>query len=121
MNIAMKKPSRDAAEAAKANLEARRRDLADRVASIERSRRRGEAPLSADSGERSVECENDEVLDRLAETTRRELEQVRHALDRIHAGQYGSCDRCGKPIAAMRLQAVPEATRCNGCADGVRR
>ncbi|MBL6751960.1 MAG: TraR/DksA C4-type zinc finger protein [Nevskia sp.] len=121
MNAANKKPPLDHAEAAKASLEARRSDLADRVASIERSRRRGDAPLSADSEERSVERENDEVLDRLADTTRRELEQVRHALDRIHAGRYGVCERCGQPIPAQRLRAVPEATRCSGCADGARR
>lgn len=103
-------------ERAKSTLDQRRRDLADRIASIERSRQRAAEPLSADSGERAVECENDEVLDRLAETTRAELAQVVHALGRIDAGLYGTCEGCGEAIAPSRLRALPEATRCSACA-----
>jgi DnaK suppressor protein len=30
-------------------------------------------------------------------------------------GTYGTCDGCGEPIAADRLEALPWATRCITC------
>ncbi len=41
---------------------------------------------------------------------------VSDALDRIGAGTYGICIRCGKPIPAARLEVVPTATMCVPCA-----
>ena len=35
------------------------------------------------------------------------LQQVNDALRRMDEGTYGSCQRCGKPIAAARLEAFP--------------
>ena len=42
--------------------------------------------------------------------------QIKHAIDRIHNGQYGMCSQCGEPIAVSRLKAQPTATRCIACA-----
>lgn len=44
-----------------------------------------------------------------------ELNAVRAALERIAAGRYGLCIDCGEPIAAARLDVVPEAPRCAAC------
>ena len=44
--------------------------------------------------------------------TERLLEQVDRALEKIEEGTYGLCDRCGQPIEAGRLQAVPYAIFC---------
>jgi RNA polymerase-binding transcription factor DksA len=41
---------------------------------------------------------------------------VRAAISRVDDGSYGICRICGKPIAATRLAAKPEATRCSACA-----
>ncbi len=41
--------------------------------------------------------------------------EVTAALDRIEAGTYGRCERCGQPIAPERLQAVPTARLCFSC------
>lgn len=90
--------------------------LTARLNCIELDRRRAVQALSADSEDRATECENDEVLDRLSSTTVAELDQVRHALDRLHAGHYGSCEGCGAPISEARLHARPEATHCLQCA-----
>ena len=38
---------------------------------------------------------------------REELEQVNAALDKVEHGTYGECDRCHKPIAPARLEALP--------------
>ena len=41
-----------------------------------------------------------------------ELLDVRHARDRMHQGDYGNCEECGRPIPFQRLQARPEARFC---------
>jgi len=37
------------------------------------------------------------------------------ALDRLDAGQYGTCLECGSGIAKPRLRALPFAVRCRTC------
>lgn len=44
------------------------------------------------------------------------LEQVELAMHRIEKGSYGVCERCGGHISPERLQAMPSATLCMGCA-----
>jgi RNA polymerase-binding transcription factor len=44
-----------------------------------------------------------------------QLELVETALARLDAGTYGTCMRCGKPIAAARLEALPWAAYCIEC------
>ena len=53
--------------------------------------------------------ELDEGLEEGAQQT---LAQIDRALARLEAGTYGSCERCGKPIAEERLRARPWATLC---------
>jgi RNA polymerase-binding protein DksA len=43
------------------------------------------------------------------------LEAVDGALARLDAGTYGTCARCGRPIAAERLEALPWAAHCIEC------
>lgn len=45
---------------------------------------------------------------------RRELEQVKRALERIEQGTYGISEVSGKPIPIERLEAVPYATTLVG-------
>jgi DnaK suppressor protein len=51
----------------------------------------------------------------LREKNEQHLEQVEAALARLDAGTYGRCVRCGEPIAAERLEALPWAAHCIGC------
>ncbi|HZQ06509.1 MAG TPA: TraR/DksA C4-type zinc finger protein [Anaerolineae bacterium] len=44
------------------------------------------------------------------------LEQIEAAIHRIEQGVYGMCERCGQAINPERLQALPYATTCLGCA-----
>lgn len=74
------------------------------------------APLSPDAAERAQETENDEVLERLGQTTTSLIHQYQRAIDRIDAGQYGLCEACGLPIEDERLEVVPQATECAECA-----
>ena len=43
------------------------------------------------------------------------LELVDAALARLDAGDYGTCVRCGRPIAPARLDALPWAAHCIRC------
>ncbi|MCW2882281.1 MAG: yocK 1 [Sphaerisporangium sp.] len=38
------------------------------------------------------------------------------ALERLHDGTYGVCERCGRPIALERLKVRPAAKTCITCA-----
>jgi RNA polymerase-binding protein DksA len=72
---------------------------------------------SADSKEQAIERENDEVLLKIEESVATELAQVRNALKRLSAGEYGICEECGEQIALPRLKAMPFATLCVACAE----
>jgi len=45
------------------------------------------------------------------------LEQIEHALDRIRARTYGTCEDCNGVIAKKRLEAIPFASLCIRCAE----
>lgn len=45
-----------------------------------------------------------------------ELEAVEQAMGRLHAGSYGVCTSCGRPVAPARLQARPATAYCIDCA-----
>jgi RNA polymerase-binding protein DksA len=53
--------------------------------------------------------ELDEGLEEGAQQT---LAKIDHALALLDGGTYGTCERCGKPIAEERLRARPWATLC---------
>ena len=48
--------------------------------------------------------------------TREKVDSLRAALDRVAAGTYGICRRCGKRIDRARLEIVPDANLCIECA-----
>ncbi|MEP6697912.1 MAG: TraR/DksA C4-type zinc finger protein [Pseudonocardiales bacterium] len=47
---------------------------------------------------------------------RRTQAQIEQALDRLDRGVYGTCERCGRPISAERLDARPSTSTCICCA-----
>ncbi|HEY7660391.1 MAG TPA: TraR/DksA C4-type zinc finger protein [Actinomycetota bacterium] len=46
---------------------------------------------------------------------RSNLRWVDRALTKMELGTYGTCERCGDPIAIERLEALPWAILCIGC------
>ncbi|MEP6954909.1 MAG: TraR/DksA C4-type zinc finger protein [Solirubrobacteraceae bacterium] len=42
--------------------------------------------------------------------------RIARALAKLEEGTYGTCDRCGTPIAPARLRAAPESVLCIDCA-----
>jgi DnaK suppressor protein len=51
----------------------------------------------------------------LGENSGHVLAAIDEALNRIEEGTFGTCARCGKPIAEERLEAIPYATKCIDC------
>jgi RNA polymerase-binding transcription factor DksA len=97
----------------RSHLEGRLRALSARGARIERDLR---ARRNPDSEERVTESENDEVLQELGDAERAELARVQHALARLDAGTYETCEGCGEEIPPERLAAVPDTPLCVACA-----
>ena len=48
-----------------------------------------------------------------------QLELVDAALQRLDAGTFGTCQRCGERIAEGRLEALPWAAHCIGCQSAI--
>lgn len=97
----------------KARLEAQ---LADLKARLERIEQDLAEPLNANSSEQAVEMEDDASLEAQGLLLSRQIASVDRALERIVAGTYGECVRCGGQIGPARLEARPEAALCIDCA-----
>jgi RNA polymerase-binding protein DksA len=53
-----------------------------------------------------------EMASTLEDNSTHLLGEIDAALERIDNGTYGVCERCGNPIGAERLEALPWATLC---------
>jgi DnaK suppressor protein len=103
-------------------LEEERQAALDRLAALERDH----VGIMESAGSANSDDEHDpegatiaferEHVAALLDQTREHLTQVDAALSRLDEGRYGQCERCGKPIAAGRLEARPTATTCIDCA-----
>jgi DnaK suppressor protein len=63
----------------------------------------------ADMGTETFEREKSESIKISMEG---QLADIDHALGRLDAGDYGTCEMCGKKIPDARLQARPAARYC---------
>jgi len=71
---------------------------------------------SADFAEQAQQRQNDGGARGAAGRGRGALRQVGLAKQRLAEGRYGECQRCGEPIEAGRLRALPAAEFCLRCA-----
>lgn len=67
----------------------------------------------ADSGQVTAERTEAETL---AQALRDTAADVEAALAKLDSDGFGRCEECGEAIADARLEAVPWARRCIGCA-----
>lgn len=106
---------------------ARRRLLAERERALSRltdlaGDHRGFVDASRDSNAddehdpegATIAFEREQVAT-LVRQTRTHVAEVDAALARLDAGTYGTCERCGRPIADERLAVRPTARTCVGC------
>ncbi|HEX9123830.1 MAG TPA: TraR/DksA C4-type zinc finger protein [Actinomycetota bacterium] len=78
-------------------------------------------PMAAVSFGKRIGEGTAEAVERLATTSAArslyaKLQDVERALTKLDEGTYGTCDVCGRPIAVERLEAMPWAVLCVGCA-----
>jgi DnaK suppressor protein len=66
----------------------------------------------ADTGTKTFEREQEITL---ANNLLERITQIERAIDRLGAGNYGWCERCGTQIPVERLAAFPSATLCVSC------
>ena len=98
-------------------LNSRKQELEIRIGKISDDIRHVNRPVETDSAEAVVDHENDEVIDALGNAAVDELTDINRALQRLADGDYGVCLSCGKAIAEQRLEVMPYALECVGCAE----
>jgi DnaK suppressor protein len=109
-------------DAVRRELEARRESTRDRVETLaerpELGAAQGFGKRIGDGTTEAISRLTDIGVGRSLETG---LERVERALAKLDEGTYGTCDRCGGPIAPKRLEAMPDSTLCVECAAAERR
>lgn len=100
----------------KISLETRLRELKSRLVTLEHDL---DEPTSPDSEDRSIEREDDEVMERLGLAAQNEVRAIELALVRLEQGAYGLCETCGGEISQERLDILPYTAVCRLCAHAV--
>lgn len=97
----------------KQQIEARLRELNDRLKNVEEAL---DVTADPDLEDQAIELQDDEVLEGLGRAGEREIQLLGDALARISKGTYGICKTCGEEISTERLDIIPHAVLCRNCA-----
>ena len=105
-----------AKKAGKVQLEVLEREREHTLAELEHLR----ADLRAEVEHDDVDDAAQDLIERdktqaIIVTLERKLENIEHAIKQAQSGDYGICERCGKPIEPERLEIFPETTLCVNC------
>lgn len=68
-----------------------------------------------DIGDMSANTYSRDVLLNLSETQRQKIRDIDAALERVEAGEYGICLRCGEEIDPKRMSVRPFSRYCVEC------
>lgn len=93
-----------------------RRNLFRQVAQTEDELLWLETDVESEAQERGQGEKMVQLLDRLDERMKAEIEAIDRALVKLETGRYGRCEQCGKDIPQSRLEALPAASACVVCA-----
>ena len=121
MNAKMQKALRKQLESRKADIESNVAYMANEIRSIGVDQDDENGSLGnhiADDGSNVTEAER---LVTISEDFQVLLGQIDAALQRMEEGSYGTCQRCGKPIAEARLEAFPYVAYCIECQSMIER
>lgn len=106
---------RGALELDRSNVESAIRDESRRLALLFDAQRDVAADDEHDPEGPTLSLQRAESEAMLAQS-RRHLNEVEAAIERMDAGSYGLCGTCGRSIQPARLDARPYATDCIVCA-----
>jgi RNA polymerase-binding transcription factor DksA len=120
LNVILVVEDQMAAKLSPAELAEFRRQLLDReqqlIRELEAGRQRASvesftqiAGEARDVGDASLADATTDAVNAERERDSSELREVQAALERIDAGTYGLCMKCGEPIDPQRLKALPTA------------
>jgi DnaK suppressor protein len=86
------------------------------LAEIKRNEKPMDFGSDIDHGDEETD-ESEEVGNQLAvaQDLKMRLEDVDVALNKIHSGKYGVCEKCKKPIEKEILDIDPESRFCKNC------
>lgn len=68
-----------------------------------------------DVEEHSLDAEGQGICFSVLELTSRTVQGIEAALQRLEAGEFGTCFDCRRQISGLRLRAVPFAALCLAC------
>lgn len=100
-------------ELRKIELESRLAALTDRLGAIHTELQSHD---EKDWEELATAREGDQVLESIGVGSQAEIRAIKAALQRMAAGEYGECVRCGAPISEARLNLLPFTPFCKDCA-----
>jgi DnaK suppressor protein len=92
-----------------------RRNLLRQVAQIEAELLWLEPDVESRVQEQGEEESLVQLLDRLHERIKAEIEVIDRALVKLETAQYGRCEQCGQDIPQSRLEVVPVVDMCLAC------
>src|SRR4051794_18419713 len=106
----------DRLSAIRRRLEARRDSARLRVAALAEPPELGDAQgFGKRIGDGTVEAISRLTEIGVGESLEDGLARTERAIAKLDEGTYGRCDACGEPIAAARLEAMPDSVLCVPC------
>jgi DnaK suppressor protein len=103
--------------AVRARLQARRADLARISEGSAAARRPVELDQQSVGRLSRMDALQQQAMSKASDSQRQaEIRRIDAALERLRAGDYGACVRCGEDIADARLALDPAVALCVGCA-----
>src|SRR6267142_2163442 len=95
----------------------RRESLVGQVQQAELYSRERDSEATQDPADMAANAYTKELLVSMSDNDRQLLNLIDESLERIEAGSYGKCVRCGAPLSDKRLEALPWARHCITCQD----
>ena len=95
----------------------RREGLVGQVQEAEAYSRERDSEATQDPADMAANAYTKELLVSMSDNDRQLLNLIDESLERIEAGSYGKCVRCGTVLPDKRLEALPWARHCLPCQD----
>jgi DnaK suppressor protein len=95
----------------------RRESLMGQVQEAERYSRERDSEATQDPADMAANAYTKELMVSMTDNDRQLLKLIDEAVERMEAGTYSKCVRCGTVLPEKRLEAVPWARYCISCQD----
>jgi len=93
----------------------RREQLQEIVSKAEQDGRSADEEIANDIADKATNSYTKEFFFKKSNDDRFIMQLIQEALERMDAGEFGTCVACGGEMQQKRLDAVPWARHCIGC------